>query len=476
MSAPVRLAHFVDNADFRADGEIFDTILNPANEEVLWAFPNASAQTVSFAVASARRAAGTWADIEPQERARYLHRCVDVLSAGSDTYAALITRENGKPIIEARGEVQATIDELRSIVGLALHIRTGKQMSGAGELSFQQGRPRGVVACIVPWNYPLLTVLTAVFSALVVGNTVVLKPSEKTPNSALLPIRDFAASLPVGALNVVLGDGRTTGAALVESEHVDFVLFVGSLPTGQAIARICADRMRPSIMELGGKDAFIIDEGGDLDRLVPMALACAFRNAGQICTSSERFIVHRSVYADFSNRLALAANAMRVGDGMDETTQMGPLIDARQRAIVARHLSDAVDRGARLLSGEHLLPTQGFFHSPAVVADVPEESTLWVEETFGPVAPIVPFEDFADALRIANASQYGLGAVLFTPRSDHAMQAAEQLQVGLLKINAPIGVGTGNTWEPARRSGFGFGGGRELLQSLIHQKSVVWRA
>ena len=476
MSTLPLLSHFIDGAEFRDGSEGAGAILNPATEEPLWRFANGSRETVANAVAVARRAGRPWADQAPEERAAALHRCVEALWQDREYYARLITLENGKPIAEARAEVAATVDELRSIIGLSLHMRTGKQMSRSGEFSFQHGRPRGVVACIVPWNYPLLTVFTAVFSALAVGNAVVLKPSEKTPNSALDRVRAFTAFLPPGVLNVVLGDGRTTGAALVDDERVDFVLFVGSVRAGQAIAQSCAKLMRPSIMELGGKDAFIVDEGADLDRVVPVALTCAFHNAGQICTSSERFIVHHSLYGEFARRLADGANAIKVGDGMDESVRMGPLIDAGQRATVAGHVDDAIRRGARLLSGGLLLPDTGFFHAPSVLADVAETSSLWTDETFGPVAPIRPFDDFDEAVDAANRAQYGLGAVVFTARADHAMQAAEQLQVGMLKINAPIGVGAGTTWEPARRSGFGFGGGRELLQSLLHQKSIVWQA
>lgn len=469
------LHHFIDGRDLAADGTPERLLLDPANEAPLWRMPLAAGEIVAMAVAGARRAGDAWARLAPAQRAAVLHRCAAHMRSNTEAIARRITLENGKPIAEARIEALITAEEIGAVAELATQLRTGKQTSQTQSLSFQHARPRGVVACIMPWNYPLLTVLAHVFAALAVGNTVVLKPSEKAPNSVLAPVRSLSEILPDGVLNVVMGDG-TAGKELVAHADIDCVLFVGSQRTGQRVAEECARHLRPSIMELGGKDCFIVDALCDLGRIVPVALDCAMRNAGQICTSSERFIVHRSLYQEFADRLAKAAGRLHIGPGSDEETQIGPLIDAGQLAIVGGQVAQSASEGAQILSGGRREARKGFFYPPTVVAEVPLNCELWQEETFGPVAALRPFDDFDEAIAMANDSRYGLGAVLFTDSPRNAMQAADRLEVGLLKINAAIGIAAGSTWEPAKQSGFGYGNGQELLLSLVHQKSVFWQA
>lgn len=470
-----KLHHFIGGRDLAIDGEALRLLLNPADETPLWQMPVATGETVAMAIVSARQAGHQWGCLAPQDRAAILRRAALDLRSHSEEIARRITLENGKPIAEARIEALITAEEIVSSAELAVQLRTGKQMSQARALSFQHARPRGVVACIMPWNYPVLTVLTHVFAALAVGNTVVLKPSEKAPNSVLVPMRSLSGILPTGILNVVMGDGAS-GKELVAHPDVDCVLFVGSQRTGQRVAEECARHLRPAIMELGGKDCFIVDAYCDLDRVVPVALDCAMRNAGQICTSSERFLVHRSLYQEFADRLAKAAGQLHIGPGLEEATQIGPLIDAGQLANVESQVAGSANTGAEILSGGRREARKGFFYPPTVVAEVPADCELWQEETFGPVAALRPFNDFDEAIAMANDGPYGLGAVLFTDSSRHTMQAMDRLDVGLLKINAAIGIATGSTWEPAKQSGFGYGNGRELLLSLVHQKSVLWQA
>lgn len=475
MADVVQLHHFIDGRDFIAKAGEERLLSNPANEAPLWHMPLASAEIVATSVAAARKAGNAWAALAPTDRASILHRCASLIRSDAEEIARRITLENGKPITESRVEALITADEIVAVAELATQLRTGKQASQARSLSFQHARPRGVVACIMPWNYPLLTVLSHVFAALAVGNTVVLKPSEKAPNSVLAPVRALSKILPDGVLNIVMGDG-VAGKELVAHTDVDCVLFVGSHRTGQRVAEECARHLRPSIMELGGKDSFIVDALCDLDRVVPVALECAMRNAGQICTSSERFLVHRSLYQEFAGRLAKAAARLQIGLGLEEATQIGPLIDASQLAIVESHVAGSAGAGAEILTGGRREAGQGFFYPPTIVADVPADCGLWQDETFGPVAALRPFDDFDEAISMANGGPYGLGAVLFTDSARHAMQAMDQLDVGLLKVNTAIGIATGSTWEPAKQSGFGYGNGRELLLSLVHQKSVLWQA
>lgn len=330
---------------------------------------------------------------------------------------------------------------------------------GAGATDLMVREPRGVAAVLVPWNDPLAIACQGLAACLVTGNAVVFKPSEKTPLSAqrLVELLD----LPEGVLTLLLGDARA-GRPLVAHAGVDLVLHTGSVDTGREIARTCGEGLKKAIVELGGKDPLIVDAGVDPRWAAEQAAAGAFANAGQICTSVERIYVHEAVAEPFIAALVEAAR----------DTTIGPLIDERQRELVARHVDGAVAAGARVMCGGEPRPGSGFFYPPTVVADVPEDAELMCDETFGPVAALRVVPSFDAALQAANATRYGLAATVLTPSQVNAQRAARELRAGTVKINAVWGGAPGGSAQPQGASGLGFGYGPELLDEVTFTKVV----
>jgi acyl-CoA reductase-like NAD-dependent aldehyde dehydrogenase len=425
-------------------------------------------------VAAARAAFPAWTALSPTQRKVLLRAIAIKLTEQRDACAEMLTAENGKPLSDAKGEVQACIDVAYAFAELAVHLRSGNQGAPLGELNFQHREARGVVGCIVPWNYPLATAFGNVLPALASGNTVVWKPSEKTPLSSRLVIERAFGDLPPGVVNMVLGDG-TVGQALVQHPDVEVIAFIGSEAVGRKIGETCGRMLKKAILELGGKDPMIVDETVDIRRAAKFAASAAFVNAGQICTSTERIYVQHSVYDAFSAALAREAEAYVVGDGREAGTQMGPLIDLSQLEKVAAQVSEAVTKGAELHSGGVRLNRPGFFFPPTVLGKVPGDARMMRDETFGPVAPLFPFDDFDEAIALANESSFGLAAIVLTESAPRAIKALQSLKVGTVKINTMRGRAPGAASEPVKGSGFGHGSGMEILLELTRQKAVHWR-
>jgi acyl-CoA reductase-like NAD-dependent aldehyde dehydrogenase len=323
--------------------------------------------------------------------------------------------------------------------------------------------PRGVVALLVPWNDPVAIAGGQIGASLAAGNTVVFKPSEKTPLSAIRLVELVAEELPSGVLNLLLGDARA-GAPLVSHPEVDLVMHTGSVATGQAIGRECARLFKKALLELGGKDALIVDEGVDPAWAADQAATGAFANAGQICTSVERIYVHEAVAEPFMDALVERAGAMEIG----------PLIDERQREAVHSHVLDAVSHGAAVRAGGEL-PNgdgRGFFYPPTVVLARDDDTVLFREETFGPVAAVRVVESFDEAIERANDSDYGLAGTVLTASEHNAERAWRELGVGTVKVNAVFGGAPGGAAQPRKRSGTGFGYGPELLDEMTVTKVV----
>ena len=332
--------------------------------------------------------------------------------------------------------------------------------------------PRGVAAVVTPWNDPVAISCQLLAAALVTGNTVVYKPSERAPLSAvrLAELLD----LPAGVLNVVLGDGRA-GRPLAGHPDVDVVLHVGSTATGREIAAACARTGAKALLENGGKDPLIVDQGVDPGWAAEQAALGAFANAGQICTSVERIYVHRSVADAFLDALVARAEGLVVGPGTDPATTMGPLVDRRQREVVHAHVAEAVAQGALARTGGELPDGPGAFYPPTVLTDVTDDMTVLREETFGPVAAVRVVSSFDEALHLAADSRYGLAATVLTPSQEHAQRAWRELPVGTVKINAVFGGAPGGAAEPHRASGTGFGYGPELLDEVTTVKVVHYQ-
>ena len=452
-------------------------VLDPATGDAIGQIPAGGPEDADRAARSARAALPAWARTDAADRGSLLKAAARRLRGHADELAEIQTRENGKPLADSRGGVDAGVDAIEQYAELG-PLHRGRSLVGSwGASDMMVHEPRGVAAVIVPWNDPIAIACGSIAACLVTGNTVVFKPSEKTPLSAIRLVELINAELPDGVLNLLLGDGRA-GAPLVEHPDVDLVMHTGSTATGRQIAAACARDLKKCVLELGGKDALIVDAGVDPRWAADQAATGAFANAGQICTSVERIYVHTDVAAPFVDALSERARTMKVGPGLDGATEMGPLIDERQRAVVHAHVSDAVERGAQLRAGGELPggtgdgAERGFFYPPTVVVGADDDMTLMREETFGPVASISVVDSFDEALERANAGDYGLAATVLTPSEEHAERAWRELEVGTVKVNAVFGGAPGGSAQPHRQSGMGYGYGPELLDEVTITKVV----
>lgn len=475
MRGDAVLTHWIANEAVEGAGQEVLEIQDPADESVVAEAPRGDPEDVDRAVTAARGAWPAWSALGPAGRRAALLEAADRLQQHGAEIAELLVRENGKPLAEAKGEVGAAVAVTRSFAELAVHVRSGAQMPPSTELNFQHRQARGVAACIVPWNFPVALATENVVPNLAVGNTVVLKPSEKTPVATRRLAELAFGHLPPGVCNVVLGDG-SAGAPLVAHPQVDVVVFVGSEATGRQIARVCGQDLRKAVVELGGKDVFIVDEGVDIERAVSLAVAAKYTASGQICTSTEHFLVQERVFEQFLDRFVARSTEIRVGSGLDEGIQMGPLIDELQRGKVIQQVQSAREAGAEVHCGGAVLDRPGYFYPPTVLTGVGADTPLRLDETFGPVAPVEPFQDFEQAVAVANSSRFGLAAIVCTESAPHALHAIHALQAGMVKVNTIRGKAPGATSEPFKSSGLGHGYGLELLHELTVQKSIHWRA
>jgi succinate-semialdehyde dehydrogenase/glutarate-semialdehyde dehydrogenase len=469
--------HWIKNAAHAAStaGGTLD-IVNPATGQHIDAIPKGDAESADAAVGAARAAFASWSALSPSARRDYLVKAALLIETHCEQIATLLTTEMGKTLAQSRGEVMGAADVVRQMSDLALHLRSGSQMARFGEVNFQQRFARGVAALVVPWNYPVMVGVENAAANLAVGNTVVWKPSEKTPLSSRLVAELAFGHLPAGCLNLLLGDGLGAGDPLVRHAGVDVVVFVGSERTGRRLGELCGASLKKVVLELGGKDPLIIDETVDVAAAARHAALATYTNAGQICTSTERIYIARQSFDAFVDALVRESAAIKLGDGLQAGVQMGPIVDGLQLATIALQVQDAVDRGACLRHGGMQLDRPGSFYPPTVLTGVDAASQLMQQETFGPVAPCFVFDDFDEALTMANDSRYGLSAMVCTSSAPRAIKALHTLNAGMVRINTMRGRSAGATSEPFGASGLGHGYGLEFLMELTRQKSIYWRA
>jgi len=452
-----------------ATGRVIE-IHDPADGSLVTGVPVASDAEVTAAVAAARSAQPAWARTAPAERAEALRRAADAVAARERVLARLNTREMGRPLAEAQAGAAAGVATLRQYAELGPAHR-GRSLAGEhGALDLMVYEPRGVVVALTPWNDPVAVACGLIGAALVTGNTVVTKPSERTPGTGALLAELIAAEVPDGVLVHLSGDGAL-GAALVEQD-VDVVAHVGSTATGRAIAAACARTGAKALLENGGSDPLIVDADLDPVWAAGQAATGAFANAGQICVSVERIYVHRSVAEPFLAELVRRAEGLRMGPGTDPRTQLGPLVDRRLREAVHAQVSAAVAAGARLLAGGVVPDGPGAFYPATVLADCTDDMAVLREETFGPVAAVAVVDSFDEALRRAADSPYGLAATVLTGSMAHAQRAWRELPVGTVKINSVFGGAPAGAAHPRAGSGQGYGYGPELLDELTTTKVV----
>jgi betaine-aldehyde dehydrogenase len=463
----------------RIRGASPDTIpvIDPATEEELARVSRGLPTDAEAAVAAASAAFPAWRRAPANERATLLHQAAANLRAHADALTRLLTQEQGKPLPENVEELDWTATTFDYYAELARHERGRVLPSGeATQLNLVLKEPYGVVACIVPWNYPLLLLAWKVAPALAAGNTVVIKPSEYTPLSALYLAEHCLSHLPPGVVNVVTGYGAEAGAALVAHPAVPVIAFTGSLATGQHIAAVAAPMMKKLHLELGGKDAFVVADDADPEFAARALAYAALLNTGQVCTSTERVYLPQSRAARFTEALVEHVRALRLGPGLDPATDLGPMRAEVFRAKVERHIADARAKGAQILTGgrrpAHL--PRGFFYEPTVLAGVDHSMTIMREETFGPAIPLMSYRTFEEAIALANDSDFGLGACLLTRDPLKAKQFFEEVRAGTIWVNDPLTDNYAGPFGGMKLSGGGRELGQEGLDEFRQTKHVHW--
>ncbi len=447
------------------------TVLDPATGELASEALVATPAEVHDAVSAARAALPAWRRTSPADRSQTLHRVADRVREHADRLAELTMVEMGRPLAEARGGVDAAAGAIVQYAELG-PLHRGRSLQGSYDATdLMVAQPLGVAAVITPWNDPAAVCAGLLAAALAAGNTVVHKPSERTPATGALLTELFAAELPAGVCNLISGDGEV-GRLLVEDERVDVVVHVGSTEAGRSIAAAAAARDTKVVRENGGKDAFIVDEEVDPTWAAAHAALGGFVNAGQLCTSVERVYVHRAVADAFVDALVEQARSRVVGPGRDEHTTMGPLVDRRLRDAVHAQVTDAQERGAKALTGGEVPEGPGSFYPATVLVGCDDTMAVMREETFGPVVAVRVVDSFDEALAEAGRGAYGLAATVMTRSMANAQRAWRELEVGTVKVNAVFGGAPGGAAHPRRASGMGFGYGPELLDELTATKVV----
>ncbi|MBX9245311.1 aldehyde dehydrogenase, partial [Actinotalea ferrariae] len=400
-----------------------------------------------------------------------LATAADAVEAAADRLGALLTASTGRLLGQSRESAVVAASILREAATTGLGA-TGRTLAGASSaIDVVRREPHGVVAVITPWNDPFPAAAGLLAAALVTGNTVVHKPSERSALPGWEMARLIADALPAGVLQVVNGDG-VTGAAIVADPRVALVAQVGSSATGRRIAAAVGARGGRVLLENGGKDPALVDAGVDPRWAAEQVALGAFVNSGQLCTAVERVYAHDDVADALVAELVRVAGEWVVGDPSDEATRLGPMVDAEQRTVVDEHVRAAVEAGARVLTGGAPLDGPGVFYPPTVIDGCTDEMALLREETFGPVVAVVRVPSFDEALRRANEGEYGLAASVFTNDMGHALRAADELEVGTVKVNAVFGGAPGGSADPRRGSGMGAGYGPDLLSAMTVLKAV----
>jgi len=443
-------------------------VIEPATEEVLAEVAEAGVEDADRAVGRAKAAFPAWRAVSPGDRAKLLRRFAAAVADHSEDLARLEARNVGKPIADARGEVGMVVDVFNYYAGAPERL-LGNTIPVAGGVDMTFREPLGVVALIVPWNFPIAITSWKVGPALAAGNTIVLKPAGLTPLTALeLERLALHAGIPEGVLNVVVGAGRTVGERLVQHPDVAKVAFTGSTDVGKRIGALAAESIKRVTLELGGKSANIVFADADLEKAAASAPPAVFGNAGQDCCARSRILVERTAVDRFMQALEKAVKELRVGDPLDEKTEMGPLISAEHRARVAAYLED----GARVAIRGSAPTGRGFWFAPTVLSPVDPHDRAAREEIFGPIVAVIPFADEADAVRIANDTVYGLSGSIWTNNAGRALRVARALETGTISINSNTSVRVTTPFGGFKQSGIGRELGPNALDHYTELKNV----
>ena len=449
-------------------------VINPANEEVIGEVPRQTAADADRAVRAAREAFLKWRWVPGIEKAALLHQVAAGIRSKQQDLATIMTREGGKPFCENRDEVEWTA------ACFDYYAEIGRNSRGASlppvfehQVNFTIKEPYGVVAAIIPWNYPLLLLSWKVAPALAAGNTVIIKPSEETP-LATSALAEIFAGLPQGVVTIVTGYGEEIGEALVKHPGTDLIALTGSVETGKRVGKICADQIKKAHLELGGNDPFIVCSDADLEIASRAACWAAYLNTGQVCTGAKRFYIFEAIADEFTERVVAFTNSLKIGNGLDPETDIGPVINLRQLEDIHSRVQEAVQEGARVLTGGRRAPQfqKGFFYEPTVLADIRQTMRLVRTETFGPILPIMRMRDIDEAIELANDSTYGLGANIYTNNMEWAMKAMERITAGTFWINDPLTDNDAGAFGGMRQTGHSRELGEEGLDEFRETKHV----
>lgn len=458
--------------DGRWIGDPIIDVTDPASGDTLASVPDMNAEATRQAIVAAEAALPAWRRMTAGERARILRRWFDLLLAHQDDLAVILTREQGKPLAEAKGEIAYAASFVEWFA------EEGKRVYGEVIPSHRADsrilvirQPVGVVAAITPWNFPAAMITRKVAPALAAGCTMILKPATQTPLTALaLGVLAERAGVPAGVLNIVTGSSRTIGAELTGSRTVRKLSFTGSTEVGKTLMAQCAPTMKKLSMELGGNAPFLVFEDADLDAAVEGAMASKYRNSGQTCVCVNRIFVQRGVYEAFQARLKLAVDALKVGPGTGQGVNQGPLIDEEAVDKVEEHVADALARGGRLLAGGARHPLGRSFFQPTIIADCTPDMTLAQEETFGPLAALFAFDREEEAIALANATDVGLAGYFYTRDLARAWRVAEALEVGMVGINTGLISTEVAPFGGIKESGMGREGSRHGIEDYTEIK------
>jgi acyl-CoA reductase-like NAD-dependent aldehyde dehydrogenase len=443
-------------------------VIEPATEKVMAELPEATVEEADQAVARAKAAYPAWKALAPKDRANLMRRIATTVEKHAEELAQLEARNVGKPISDARGEVGMVVDVFNYYAGAPERL-FGKTIPVAGGVDVTFREPLGVVALIVPWNFPLPIASWKVAPALAAGNTIVLKPAGLTPLTAIELARiALEAGLPEGVLNVLVGAGRVVGERLVQHPDVAKVAFTGSTEVGKRIGALAAQSIKRVTLELGGKSANIVFGDADLEKAGATAPLAVFGNAGQDCCARSRILVERSAMDRFMQAFEKAIKELRVGDPLDEKTEMGPLISADHRAKVAAYLED----GGKVAIRGSAPQGAGYWFPPTVLSPVANTDRAAREEIFGPIAVVIPFEDEAEAIRLANETVYGLSGSIWTNNAARAMRVARGLETGTISINSHSSVRVTTPFGGFKQSGIGRELGPDALDYYTELKNV----
>ena len=458
-----------------AAGEVRE-LVEPASGEPLAQAALAGEADVDRAVEAARAALdGPWGRTPPNERSRLLHALADAIQENRKELAELESRNVGKAISSVKAEVAGAVENFRFFASVVGSIAGRSNPFGGSLMSYTLKEPVGVCAQIVPWNYPLLMAVWKLSPALAAGCSVVLKPDPQTPLS-VLRLAELATEVgfPAGSINIVPGDGPTTGAYLVKHPGVDKVAFTGSTKTGGEIMRLCSDPIKRVTLELGGKSPNLVFADANLDDAIPSSVWSIYYSAGQSCEARSRVLVERPLYDDFVSRFADYAKQLKVGDPLDPETQVGSLISTAHRDRVHGFVERGREEGAQVVTGGGPANGKGAFYEPTVLAQVDNAMTVAQEEIFGPVVTIIPFEDERDAVRIANDVRYGLFATVWTGDPARGHRVARAIKAGMVGINMPFTAFPGIPFGGYKQSGFGRELSVETLDLYLETKGVLF--